>query len=105
MSLHCATPRSANSRNAAGISTFGISNFGISNFGISNALVDGLLVFIFGGVVVVASAMTRSLMSLFTRGAVSLTENFFACGIAARCTLPVFIVPGHTPYASAQAFP
>jgi hypothetical protein len=34
--LVCATPFSANSRNAAGTSIFGISNLGMSNFGISN---------------------------------------------------------------------
>src|ERR1700676_857446 len=99
VSLHCATPRSAISRKAAGISTFGISNFGISNFGISNAPAAGLLVFILGGVVVVASAMTRVLDFNRCSWAVSLEnlfslESFFLIGLAARCALPdILVIP------------
>jgi hypothetical protein len=65
--------------------------------GISNAPTEGLLGFTLGEVVVVASAMTRSLIfRSLPLGAVSLTENFFVYGRAARCALPaIILIPGH----------
>jgi hypothetical protein len=72
---------------------------GISNFGISNALAEGLLVFILDAVVVVASAMTRSLISLSLGGCLTGGEIFLGFGIAARCALPIFVHSGPQPSA------